>query len=311
MENPAKLGGPVAKLLSAGLRKGWKQLPPERRALLELLSRFAISENQARRFYDPAKRSNEGIEVSDGELLANPYLLFERDRRSADPIAFEVVDRGIFPDAAIREQFPLPETSRVDDPADPRRVRALVVDLLEKAAQEGHTLLPRSWVIQRARDRSLQPPCPLGENVLDVMEESFGPVIQKVATRAGEAAYQVDRFSECRRIIRREVLGRKKGKPHAADYDWRRLVDQGLGQPLPEDPARRELDERARQEKAAALEQLFRSRLSVLVGPAGTGKTRRSVQSGSMANPFPCAGRFRRRRCHKSHDPGTLPAAGT
>jgi ATP-dependent exoDNAse (exonuclease V) alpha subunit len=273
MENPAKLGGPVAKLLSAGLRKGWKQLPPERRALLELLSRFAISENQARRFYDPAKRSNEGIEVSDGELLANPYLLFERDRRSADPIAFEVVDRGIFPDAAIREQFPLPETSRVDDPADPRRVRALVVDLLEKAAQEGHTLLPRSWVIQRARDRSLQPPCPLGENVLDVMEESFGPVIQKVATRAGEAAYQVDRFSECRRIIRREVLGRKKGKPHAADYDWRRLVDQGLGQPLPEDPARRELDERARQEKAAALEQLFRSRLSVLVGPAGTGKT--------------------------------------
>ena len=29
----------------------------------------------------------------------------------------------------------------------------------------------------------------------------------------------------------------------------------------------------ARHEKAAALEQLFRSRLSVLIGPAGTGKT--------------------------------------
>ena len=55
--------------------------------------------------------------------------------------------------------------------------------------------------------------------------------------------------------------------------DWHTLVDKGLGQPLPEDPADRELEERARQEKAAALEQLFRSRLSVLIGPAGTGKT--------------------------------------
>ena len=47
----------------------------------------------------------------------------------------------------------------------------------------------------------------------------------------------------------------------------------GLGVPLPEDPAERELEERARSEKAAALEQLFHSRLCVLIGPAGTGKT--------------------------------------
>ena len=55
------------------------------------------------------------------------------------------------------------EPSRINDPADGRRVRALVVDLLEQAAAEGHTLLPRSWVIRRARERALQPPCPLGE----------------------------------------------------------------------------------------------------------------------------------------------------
>ena len=273
MEEPAKLGGPVAKLLTDGFRRGWKRLANDRRALLQILGRYAISEDQALRMYDTTARAEAGIEARDAELLCNPYLLFERDRRAADPIAFGAVDRGLFPDEAVREQFPVLEPSLVEDPADPRRVRALVVDLLEGAAAEGHTLLPRSWVIRRARERALQPPCPLGENVLDACEESFGPVVARATTRAGEPAYQVDRLIECRTIIRREVLGRKKGKPHVAALDWRGRVDAGLDAPLPADPEELELEERARREKAAALEQLFRSRLSVLIGQAGTGKT--------------------------------------
>ena len=273
MEDPAKLGGPVAKLLTGGLRKGWKRLTDERRALLQLLGRCSISEDQALRMYDTTARADAGIEASDAELLRNPYLLFERDRRAVDPIAFGAVDRGLFPDEAVREQFPVLEPSRIEDPADERRVRALVVDLLEYAGAEGHTLLPRSWAIHRARERALQPPCPLGENVLDACEESFAPVVVRAMTRVGEAAYQVERLVECRKIIGREVLGRKKGKAHIAEFDWRSIVDTGLDAPLPTDPEERELEERARREKAAALEQLFRSRLFVLIGAAGTGKT--------------------------------------
>ena len=183
------------------------------------------------------------------------------------------MDRGLFPDEALREQFPVPQPSLVEDPVDPRRVRGLLVDLLEEAAREGHTLIPRSWVIRRARGRSLQPPCPLGENVLDALEEDFGPVVERVATGTKDPAYQVDRLAACRAIIRREILGRKKARPHAIAHDWRGLVDQGLDQPLPKGTADRELEQRARAEKAVALEQIFCSRLSVLVGPAGTGKT--------------------------------------
>ena len=273
MDGSAKPGGPVARLLTDGLRKGWKRLSDERWALLQLLGRCAISEDQALRMYDTTARAGGGIEASDAELLINPYLLFECNRRAANPIAFGTVDRGLFPDEAVREQFPVLEPSRIEDPADERRVRALVVDLLEHAAVEGHTLLPRSWVIGRARERALQPPCPLGENVLDACEETFAPVVARAATRAGEPAYQVDRLIDCRTIIRREVLGRTKGKPHAVDLDWRGLVDAGLGVPLPGNPEERALEERARHEKAAALNQLFRSRLCVLIGPAGTGKT--------------------------------------
>lgn len=124
MEDPSRLGGPMAKLLSPSLCKGWKRLTDDRRALLELLSRCAVSEDQARRFYDATERSDAGIDVGDSQLLANPYLLFERDRRSPSPIAFGAIDRGLFPDEALRREFPMPEANRIEDPADPRRVRA-------------------------------------------------------------------------------------------------------------------------------------------------------------------------------------------
>ena len=273
MEDPKRLTGPIARLLTPGLRKGWSALAPERRALLDLLSRCAISEEQALRIYDRTLRKDVGIDASDAELIANPYLFFERDRRNANPISFGAIDRGSFPDEAIRREFPITEPACVNDPADQRRVRAIVADLLEEAASQGHTILPQSWVIRRARERTLQPPCPLGENVFEATESSFQGVVHRVAMGTDEPAYQLDHLVECRSIIRREVQGRRRGKSHVAAHDWRALVDEGINQPIPRQNDERELEKCARSEKATALEQIFRSRLSVLIGPAGTGKT--------------------------------------
>ena len=275
MRDSNRLISPVTRKLTAGLRAGWSSISPERRTLLDLLSRFAISEEQALRFYDRTLRKDAGIDATDTELIANSYLFFERDRRHADPISFGVVDRGSFPDEAIRREFPIAEPACLDDPVDKRRVRALVADLLEEAANQGHTHLPQSWVIRRARERSLNPPCPLGENVLDATEHSFQGVIQQVATGTNEPAYQLDYLVECRRIIRREVKGRRRGRSHAVEHDnnWRMIIDDGIDQELPQNRDERELEEQARLEKSVALEQIFRSRLSVLLGSAGTGKT--------------------------------------
>ena len=59
--------------------------------------------------------------------------------------------------------------------------------------------------------------------------------------------------------------------------DWRKLVDAAIGFPVDatsqtdtDEPNR---DELARQEKAAALQAINGARLSVVIGPAGTGKT--------------------------------------
>ena len=273
MEEPKRLTNPLRRFVTPGLRKGWNALAPDRRTLLDLLARCAMNEQQALRIYDRTSRKDAGIDATDAEFIANPYLFFERDRRNAGPIPFGPVDRGSFPDEAIRREFPIADPACVKDPADSRRVRAFVTDLLKDAASEGHAILPQSWVIRRARERSLQPPCPLGENVLETTEPSFQGVVHRVATGTNEPAYQLDHLFECRRIIRREVRGRRRGRRHAATHNWKVLVDQGIAQRLPHEIEERELEERARWEKSAALEQIFRSRLSVLVGPAGTGKT--------------------------------------
>ena len=78
----------------------------------------------------------------------------------------------------------------------------------------------------------------------------------------GERAYGPTLYATNRR--------RQKGKPHKASCDWKRLVNQDLGKIARKD----KLESKARSEKTAAIEQLYRSRLSVLIGPAGTGKTR-------------------------------------
>jgi ATP-dependent exoDNAse (exonuclease V) alpha subunit len=272
MEDQTRINAPVANSLSPSIRRGWKHLSKDRLALLDLLSRCAIKEDQALRIYDLTQRDDASIDLTDAQLLTNPYLLYECDRRSPNPITFGAVDRGVFPDEALRRQFPLSELSRIDDPADPRRVRALVASILEEASLEGHTVLPREWVIRRARNRTLQPPCPLGENVLEASEKEFGKIISKVTTREDKAAYQIDRLVQCREIIRREVRARKNGKSHPVEHDWQAMVDKDLG-PLPSNPHDREVELQARSEKAAALKQLYKSRISVLIGPAGSGKT--------------------------------------
>ena len=272
MADPGLLPSPTAKFLTSNLRKGWQHLDTDHRALLNLISRCTLSEDQARCFYDSHLRNKAGIQATEADVLANPYLLFEQYRDAVNPIAFATIDRGVFPDHSVRQQFPVEERSLVNDPTDGRRVRALVVDLLEHAAEDGHTLLPQSWLIRLARERALQPPCPLGENVLAAMRDTFDPVVQCMDTSASEIAYQVDRLTNCGSIISKEVNKRVRGRKHATAHNWSTLVDDSL-EALPEDEGERESETRAREEKAAALEVVFSSRLSVLIGPAGTGKT--------------------------------------
>jgi AAA domain len=72
-------------------------------------------------------------------------------------------------------------------------------------------------------------------------------------------------------MIREAIQKRLKGKRLVVEADWRALLDYHLAQQGTKDTD--EFEESARQEKTAALKELAEARLSVLIGPASTGKT--------------------------------------
>ena len=256
----------------ASYREKWKNFPIERRQLLDLVARCNLSPAQALRAYQPSQRGSFSAATSDKDLHANPYLLFERDEDADDRIPFGAIDRGIFPVEAIQELAPLPDTMRMDDGIDRRRVRAFITDMLEGAVRdEGHTLLPQSWIVSRAIGAPLDPRCAVDEDVIAMAASYLAETLERASTSIDEPAFKLRRYGTSRAVITSTVRKRSAGKRHAITLDWRKLVDEAL--PEVETGPEAKVEELARQEKSVALEQLACGRFTVLVGPAGSGKT--------------------------------------
>ena len=248
----------------------WTVLSEERRSLLKLLSRFDLSSEQATRIYQETERKKADIPLSDKQILSNPYLIYEATRLTDEPVALSIIDRGVFPSDHIR----LPKPSAIESPIDPWRVRALMVDVLENAAEAGHSLWPQDRVIQEIRDRPLDPACLLSLDAMAVCAKALPPAVVTVQMADGESAYQLQRLNEAKCAISRQIDLRRKGAPLSVEADWRVVINEVIDEEFDEVTWADDTDEElARQEKAAALKILATSRISVLIGAAGTGKT--------------------------------------
>ena len=87
----------------------WRGLPAERKAFLRLLSRFELAKDQAVGLYEEGARVKRGWAGTDGDILANPYRIFELTRHDPSGVHFVTLDRGVFPDDTVRLLHPLPE----------------------------------------------------------------------------------------------------------------------------------------------------------------------------------------------------------
>lgn len=271
----ARNTGPAAGLIGRMGRKAWERLlaDPQRLALLRMLARFALTSMQARRLFDRQQRAADGIQISDVDLLENPYLVYELDRGRLDATGFRTIDRGIFPrDAAARavlDREPLPD--QVEEAVDDRRVRAACTDILERAVGEGHALLDETQLHRRLAAMDLDPPCDPTSDLFDLAAEEFDPVLCPTPL-AGEKGrgWQLDRLATAGDLIAAEVTARLDAGPIDVTWDWRAEIDSAINEPA---TIGGEDEQAAREEKAAALSALARARIAVLVGPAGTGKT--------------------------------------
>jgi ATP-dependent exoDNAse (exonuclease V) alpha subunit len=282
--NPAAiLPKELARHIDSTITRSWQRIRQsklERDRFLQLLSRIALTDEQARSLAVPEARQELGISESDGAYLDNPYLIYETTRFTTAPVSISTVDRGLFPSHFIREKFPIPSATEIKTPVDARRLRALTVRELESAALRGDTLLPVEELITTLRSVEKQrhlndsAATEVTADLLDIAEEEqFDGIISLMGMKNGKRAYQLDRFKEIGKVISERVkksLGESAAR-HDLNVNWRAELDRYLAAVSSAAPDERE--EQAREEKASALAELAASRFSVLIGPAGTGKT--------------------------------------
>jgi len=279
VQNPKELPADMKDQVT-GFAETWQYLMSDRAqkrfALAKLLARFNLSLQQAGRWWDSAARNEAKLrvgtdEIEDSVILKNPYIIYECDRLQPEPVAFRTIDQGAYPEKPVANAHPIPEPSRMTGPVDGRRLRAATAAMLEKAGDEGHTLLSREEVITRLKNLNLSPALPATQDQYEIHKDRLVPVVVSCALANGKAAYQLDRLSVTRNIIDSTVQKRvKKGKRLVVDIKWRNELDNEFKEtPAPAGS----LEDRGRKEKAAALDELASSRFSVLIGAAGTGKT--------------------------------------
>ena len=198
LEDPAELGG----LLPPGIGSAWQLLSEERKEVLHLLARFSLTPAQANTIY------NRRTEPEDAVLLADPYLI--------PGLPLPLIDRGL----AWEPQESEEEEERTETVAlvsigkpsarpsfsslDPRRIRALLRHLLQRAAEQGHTLLPVEKLVEEAENVQLDPPCHLtAELVLTTPLEEEAPWgLVQVELSDGSPALQLVAMAQAGKRIR-------------------------------------------------------------------------------------------------------------
>lgn len=251
-----------APRLTSMQRKRWQHLhrtDPQGAKMLRLLAGFELSRDQAQAAFD-----GEEVEA----ILANPYRLYEASRLTDTPISLTTVDRSLYPSDPKSVRPLLPDDLAVDltEPEDPLRLRALVIEALERAAAAGHTVLPAARINAAVAELPLSVPVSVDATALEICADDFAPEVA-ILSEDGPTLAQLVRYVGTRDVLRPHVDARVASG--VATIDWRTLVEAQFGAPVAGDS-----DERAAQdEKVKALAVLEASRIAVLTGPAGTGKT--------------------------------------
>ncbi|NYG57841.1 hypothetical protein BJ980_000764 [Nocardioides daedukensis] len=249
----------------------------------------------------PTTQRPEGIAASltDQQRAATEYLMVEfrakrLNTRSPDfkkttpehamllakltgTIPLSTVDQACFPASHVRWANLIAPISELSDPGDPRRLEAFMVDVLERMAENGDTLAGEEDVLAAAANITATRPCPISRpllntyrlNARDLDEYGRWTPLAAAELAGGEPAYKLAHLRDVGLDITDHMIERRDARRFNLSFDPRAAIDGAFG---PADPGDIE-EEVARTEKAAGLGELFTSRLSVLVGPAGTGKT--------------------------------------
>jgi hypothetical protein len=195
------------------LKKRWERLKqtPAQVVFLKLLARLELTGEQAER----------AIAREGGDILKNPYLLFENDRIEFDPISFGAVDRGLYPGKKVSSAHALPESCnpRLSEYHNECRLRAATVQLLEESSNEGHTLLPIKQLSEAAAELSVVHEIPLDAETVDICREEFAPTIA-VFGNGKDMFLQLDRYQVSGKMLAAAINDRPSASAKVSPVDW-------------------------------------------------------------------------------------------
>ncbi len=251
----------------------WAAYGQPKRDLLAKLVRFELTPKQVKRIADEDERIEAGINATPEELVTNPYLICEMDEggEDRDVISLEVIDRGMRPEGDAALYLPKDEKIPQDDP---RRVRGCAVTVLKNAAAEGDTLMPLGETLNLIKKQFPERRACLPDRELVIGQSDFYEEVLKFRAEAEPPTLALKILAELETEVGTRLKRRLKRKNDSPpdEWSWEELLKKEFSKSgsskLPP-----EVEERARAEKAKALQVLYESRFSVLTGRAGTGKT--------------------------------------
>ncbi len=258
------------------ISRNWNLLNDGTKSLLrEILPRLDLSLETMKAIASD-QRVEHNLDVSADEINTNPYLLSELycGKDATDRIAWSVVDRGVLPSPDLGGK-PLAEMEFNDE----RRFRSLCVEHLRQ--EPNHTFrLGEDLVVEiakrmdRLREWKPEKQEQFTERYFEVDAEFLSKALTLKPVKSGLAVYLKSVFEDERKI--EETLQELVSRPEIAlrrpvtTSDWRAWIyktDSLLGKKGGQDYSK------ATEEQVSVCERLFRFPLSVVTGPAGTGKT--------------------------------------
>ena len=287
----------ILKGFTTTKRENVAELLDEKQSYLRLLSRITLTLPQAKLLVDDATRSDRWLcnyadqltNIHNNDLSAavieNPYTLFEKTYRLEEKyrIGIGKIDLALFPPEFVAEQFfSGDDSNRITEQDDKRRLRAIIVFILEQEASNGSSLMLACDLIAsvgkfRSDVPDIEPEVRLAtlqsKRRKDFFEEYFiqFPVelIPESGNKRTETALQLVRLQQIGSKISEFVNNRIDHSLSIHD-DWDLLLNSVLKKEQQSEKGR---EQESRKEKVIAIEKMACSKISVLTGGAGTGKT--------------------------------------
>jgi DNA replication protein DnaC len=245
----------------------WRDLEfrsPERFHLLQLISRFNLSLEQAISIYKKTKRDKTYKNISDAEILENPYLIYEISIKTIEPISYATIDIGLM---LNNHEMLLPNSTKKFHSLSKERIRALTIMELENQTNYGHTLYAEDDLIKKIAALPVEPQCNLDADHFNLAASIFDDKIVPHFTVDKKKVYQLKRYDDIAEIINESIKKRIKARRHKINENWENYLSEKI--------VFKDTDEdiKAKAEKIKALEEMASARFSVLIGQAGSGKT--------------------------------------